>query len=241
MKANKPGKSKQSVRSQKGQSLVGGTVMMVMMSTLVVGMVLLLLNMATLANDNQQLQGIACEAARQVAAQKWWLGMERTEWKDNQIAAEAQAKEAIDAEFSAMGLPATSKVNFAYRKPRTGGGVLTVVEVSFDVSGIKVSSGGLFPSVVWLHITGVSSDSEHATAKHAMALILIEDPSDPRIQRGIRVPIYNATVGHNEAAAPAFKVGTSVGNFPNAYLNVQCRNDGNVTVNGTKQNYVFRP
>jgi hypothetical protein len=212
-------------RSAKGQAIIGGTACLILLTTLFSGMLLLLLNSGILSTDNQQLHGIASEAARHIAGSKWWLGMERPEYDAN--AATSEAEQAVNAELATLGLPQAQNFTVTYSKGFVRQTEVTIVNVSFDVFGLKTVSGNKFPSFVKLNVSAASSDAEQATTKHALALILVLDPKTNEIKRGIRVPIYNATLGNGYPLDPGLlRAGDSVGNFPVAYMKLNCPNDG---------------
>lgn len=195
---------------------------MVVMSMIFVGLLLLLLNTAALMNDSCKLQGIASEAAGLIAAKRWFLGMERKEW--NRAQARKEAEQSVTESLAAMGLPAPSNFHVdEFTSSTVRKTPIMVTRVSFDVAGVKIASGGFLPEAVFLHVAGTASDSEHAANKHAMALILAVDPNNPRIRRGIRVPIYNATNGQGVPLnGGLLKAGRSAGSFPEATLNLNC-------------------
>lgn len=195
---------------------------MVVMSMIFFGLLLVLLNTAAIANNSSKIQGIASEAAGLIAAKKWFLGMERKEWNKEQ--ARKEAEESVTKSLAAIGLPPPSKFDVKFMNGTVRNTSIVVTRVSFDVSGLQIVSGGILGNVVpSLHISGTATDSEHAVTKHAMALILAVDPSNPRIRRGIRVPIYNATNGQGQPLnGSVLKAGRSAGSFPEAMLNLNC-------------------
>lgn len=214
--------STKTARSQRGQLIIGGTAMMVLMSMIFFGLLLVLLNTAAISNNSSKLQGIASEAAGLIAAKKWFLGMERKEW--DQVKAESEAQESVTKSLAAIGLPPPSQFRVKFIRGTVRDTQVVVTKVSFNVSGLQIVSGGILGNVVpSIHISGLATDSEHAVTKHAMALILAVDPSNPRIRRGIRVPIYNATNGQGQPLnGTVLKAGRSAGSFPEAMLNLNC-------------------
>ncbi len=213
-------------RKASGSALIGGIAMMTMLTLLVVGMLLLVVNTGVLGNSNNRLQSIASDAARQIGSKRWWLGMERKEWVSDQ-SFQAQAKEeaelAVTAALAELGLPPPSNFKVAYKAGTVRSVPITIVEVSFDVSRVGICSAGVLPNVIPMHVSAVSSDSEHAIDKQGMALLLFVDPANPGVKRGIRVPIYNATNGNAQSMDPELvRAGVSTGNVVEAYLRLNC-------------------
>jgi hypothetical protein len=212
-------------RSTKGQALVEGASMLVVMTIVIALLLLGLLNTYILGAYNLKMQPIAASAARRVAACKWWLGMIRPEY--NQREAEIDAEQALNGELKSVGLPEANNVKFSYSTVMLRKKLTTIVRVDFDVNKVKIAQGLFFPSFITLHASGVSSDAEHAVTRHGQATIHAQDPSDPASQRAIRVPVYNATVGLNRAAHPRWlRADRGTGTYPVAYLRLDCDSEG---------------
>lgn len=214
------------LRTSTGQAMAGGAAMMVMISILGAGMMMLLANLAILSNDYNQLQGIASEAARQVASSRLCFGMERPEWRRGK--AEGIAIQALTAELDVLGYKLNGNPEFSYRmatihRNGTGNDIPTmIVECNMSISPTPSlsSAKGLF-FLCPPRVSGISSDSENAVRRHAMALVMFIDPTNPNIKRGIRVPVYNYTRINNMSSRPnMIKGGRSVGHFPNGTLRV---------------------
>lgn len=221
-KASKP------VRTDRGQALVEGTVMLGVMIVFVVLLLLVLINTYQLSNYNYRLQAIATEAARKVSADKWWLGMERPEYNYTQSCREAEeiAKEELVknglVSQSADISPFTWSTSFAQLRGKR----VTIVKVAFNLNKAKIISGGFFPSAVKLQASGIASDAEHAVTKHGVALIHADDGAGN--QTAIRVPVYNATIGNNTPAHSGWMNAgdAAVGDAPHAYLRMECSSAG---------------
>lgn len=219
-------------RSNRGAAIIGGTAMLILLSALGIGMLLLVGNMATLANDYHQLQGLASETARQVAASRWSFGMERAEWKRS--TAERIAAETLRAELAVIGYQLSGTPSFEYKLgtiPRRGTGndiPAMFVECRMSVRPtMSLNSAKSFLFLCPSEVKGISVDSEQAVRRHAMALLLFIDPENPRIQRGIRVPIYNYTRLHYMSSRPnMIKAGRSVGYFPTGEFALNAPNQG---------------
>lgn len=214
--------SKLRIRPARGAAIVGGVALMTVISALGAGLIFILANMSALSSEHQQLQSIGQEAARQIAASKYWLGMERPEYVASDE--EFKAKQSVNAELSALGLPPCRGWKVSYNRAFVRDIETSVVCVDFDVLGIKIATGSAVPEFVSLHVSAVSSDSEHASRRHGSALMLFVD--EDGTQRGIRVPIYNSSNGNNESVdSDLIKAGPSVGNFPNAFFKLKSEQD----------------
>ena len=232
MKMKQLKQGKRHLRKANGAALIGGTAMMTMITLIVVGMLLLILNTGVLGNNNSRLQSIASDAARQISSKRWWLGMERKEWVSDESfrkQAKEEAELAVTAALAELGMPAPSNFEVKYQKGTVRSVPITLVEVSFDVSNVRICSAGFLPALIPMHVSAVSSDSEQAIEKHGMALLLFVDPANPGVKRGIRVPIYNATNGHSQSMDPGLiRAGVSTGNYVEAYLRLNCRNSARI-------------
>jgi hypothetical protein len=211
-------------RQAHGQALTEGAAMLVVMVPIVALLILFLLNTYFVTTYNLKVQAIAFRAARQLSADKWWLGMQRTDYSK---AAEDNARETINAELGLLGLRCKSPAVFAYRS-----GVMlrkkdtTIVRVDFDVDGLKAVKGFFFTPGMTLHASGISSDAEHAVTRHGQVLLQAVDPVSGQ-GIGIRIPAYNATVGNSKFAHPTWlRAGRSAGTYPVAYLRVKAKMEG---------------
>lgn len=200
--------------------------MIAAMTLLVMLLLFGLLQTYYLGNYNLKLQYAASTAARRVCANKWWLGVERPDWEADQPQAEAAATQAINAELAGMGLSKVSKVTFTYSNSLLRRKEITLARVEFDVDVLKMPRAGFLPGKITLHAIGVSSDAEHAITKHGQAFMHVTDPNT-KMERGIRIPAYNATVGEETPAHPTWlNAGKAVPNYPLAYLQLKCKTDG---------------
>jgi hypothetical protein len=228
-------------RSRKGQAIAAGSGFLVLISMLAAGLLLCLANFAILGNYNERLQGVANEIAERAANEEYRLGVER-EYDPDTISAVGSGfiadRKHLDAELKLMGVQPGTVYNYHVESSDATVRDIPVklYTVSFDVFGLPIC-GGVLPSVIPLHVVGSSSNySEHVRERHGSALILFTDP-DPKYanrQRGVRVPIYNATLGRNTPADPThLHIGPMVGQPPEAYLRVQCNSvDGFVNPPG---------
>lgn len=205
---------------------------MVMISILGTGMVMLLANMAVLSSDYQQLESIASEAARQLASSRYAFGMARPEWVRED--AEKVVKQCIDSELKVIGYEKNQEPEFEYRMTTIHrNGINNDIPAMYVECKLSVKPTPSLTSLKGLFflcphtVAGVSTDSENAIRRHAMALIIFVDPEHPDQQRGIRVPIYNYTRINNMASRPnMMKAGSSVGYFPNGTLRIMAKNGG---------------
>ena len=156
--------------------------------------------------------------------------MQRPEY--NERLAEEDAKQSLNNELKALGLNAASNFKVSYtrnvmlREKQT-----TIARVDFDMDNLQNAKGAIFLPGFRLHASGVASDAEHAVTRHGQALLLVKDPNDPNLnnQRGIRVPVYNATIGQSTPAHPTWMVaGPSIGPTPAAHLVLNCSSAGSM-------------
>jgi hypothetical protein len=214
------------MRASRGQAIVEGTAMLVVLTSVVAVLIACIVSTYVIGMYNLRLQAIAADGARQVAAYKWWLGMERPEY--DQAAAEHDAQEAINGQLQALGMPLGSNWKFAYSQVLLRKKETTVVRLDFDVRGVRIGPGLFFPGLLTLHASGVSSDAEHAVTRHGQVTFHAEDPGNPNRQRAVRIPVYNATIGDSTPAHPEWlRAGPSaVGDYPTAYIRLECKTNG---------------
>jgi hypothetical protein len=232
-------------RSAQAQAILEGACILPILILFSVLLCFLLLNTSIVGSYNYRLNAIATEGARQYCAGRWWAGMERFQGTDEESnfdeeGAKNDVKTLIAEEVKAMGYAdaVVSNLQLTPRKALFDGQDYTIMAVSFDVSGLPVFSGGFFPSKISLHASGIASDAEHATAKHGQALIHVVDPEDSTKQRGVRVPVLNATIGNNLPADPSqtdawLKAGQTLGTPPIVTMNIYCENFGLLSMQGT--------
>jgi hypothetical protein len=223
----------QQQRKFSGQAIVEGAALMVVLVPLVVILTFMLVNASIVGTYAYRLNAIASESSRQYNAGKWWLGMERTGF--NVPAAQQDVKDLVNAEIAASGWPEAKADNFQfdYTAGMMNNQPITVLRVSFDVSGLKVLSAGVFPSTVKIHATGISSDAEYAVARHGMVVI---HTVGGKSQRAIRIPAYNATIGRDTPAHPDFHwlhAGPSIGTSPVINFNIKCDSSGVLNIQDT--------
>lgn len=234
-----------SVRRAGGQAVVEGTIMMVILTTTATLLTLLLLNTAVLGKYSYRMQAIASETARHMNAERWWLGMQRTNYNPDQ--AKIDAAKLINKELEMMGLPHASKIHIKYipqqvEIPGSATIPITLIKIDIEVGALSAVSGGVFPNLITLKASGMSSDAQYAVPRNGMALLHFVDPS-PRapyekvgIERAIRVPVYNVTNGREEAADPSgewLTAGNSLSeNFGKAYIKLECPNSGELRLVG---------
>ena len=154
--------------------------------------------------------------------------MQRPEY--NERLAEQDAEQALNTELKALGLNTASNFRVAYtRNVMLREKQITIARVDFDMENLQNAKGAIFLPGFRLHACGVASDAEHAVTRHGQALLLVKDPNDPNLnnQRGIRVPVYNATIGLSTPAHPSWLVaGPSIGPTPTAHLVLNCSSAG---------------
>lgn len=216
-----------SARGCRGAAIAEGAAILVIMVPLVAFLIVFLLDVYYLSTFNIKIQSVAQSGARMAVADKWWLGMTRTDFS---VAAEQNARDAIYGQLAVLGLTCKAPPVFTYNR-----GVMlrkkdtTIVRVDFDVQP-KLGHGVLFPSWVTLHARGVSSDAEHAVTKHGQIFFEAIDPNSHQ-GVGIRIPAYNATVGRETPAHPLWlHAGRSAGKYPVAYLRIQGNTDGSTFI-----------
>ncbi|MBY0552335.1 MAG: hypothetical protein K2W95_33960 [Candidatus Obscuribacterales bacterium] len=235
-------------RHQHGQASLECVAVIFVMTMLVVGALLLLVNTSLLGSYNYRLNAIAADGARQFTAGMWFLGMKRRNFDLNGSVAASHGAPArlsegaigdvrtlITEEVKAMGWTQATVSNLKV-EPHTetvAGHEVTIVKVDFDVSNIEILSGGILPTTVTLHATAISSDAQYAVDRHGMALLhtVYPDPLNPgvMIERAIRVPVYNATIGQNTPASKDprwLQAGDSIGQSPTVEIALSCANGG---------------
>lgn len=216
-------------RSTRGGVIVEGAAMLTVMVPVLVLLILCLINTYFVTSYNLKLQAIAASGAREVMANRWWLGMTRTDYSN---AAEQNTSYHIDEQLRAIGLKLKGHPTYTYTLPgqvKLRRKAITVVRVDFEVDGLKIAKGGFMVPGMSLHATGVSSDSEHAVTRNGQAFIAFRDP-ETQFGVGIRVPIYNATNGHGQPAQQhLLRMGRSAGTYPVAYLRVEVPHAGHIT------------
>lgn len=219
-------------RTASGQAILSGTALLLLLSTLTVGLLLALADMSILGNYNERLQAAASDIAERAAAEGYHYGVER---RYDPVALQSSQsgfrndRAYLDAELSAMGVDPRLVSNYTVvsQDAKVRDLPVKMYIVSFDVWGIPIC-GGVLPAVLPLHVRATSTNySEQAEQSHGCALLLVVDPRRPEIQRGLRVPIYNATLGRNTPADPSFlHAGAMIGEPPEAYLRLNCDNVG---------------
>lgn len=209
-------------RLAKGQALLSGTMMIALVVAIVVPLLALLLNLQILGNQHDSMQKLAGEAASQIAAQRWWLGMERKDFKPEEATQKAFA--ALNCELAELGYPRARNFTVQFDQATAGVNEIGIVQVGFDVNGLPLAGAGILPSVTTLHVNGVSSDSEHSITRHGQILIHVCGPDGQ--ERGVRIPCYNATNGNGSAVSGGPTTGNSVGQDPHGYMQILCKNSG---------------
>lgn len=210
-------------RSNRGQALVEGVAMLAVLITVVTLLLLLTINTYVVGSYNVKLQSAASNAARNIVAQKWWMGMERPEYRESE--ATADALRTLNTELAAMGLPAAKNFKPTFtREIMLREKAITLVRVDFNVT-LGGGKGCILPVAIPLHISSISSDAEYAVTTHGRALIMAGPKGSP--QTGIRVPVYNATIGKQTPAfAPMLTAGETPGESPTAHLVLYCNSAG---------------
>lgn len=232
------------LRRASGQALVEGACIIPVMILLVVFLCFFLVNTSIVGTYNYRLNAIAAEAARQYNSGKWWIGMERPFF--NEAKAEEDMIALIDAEVKASGLGDVEITNhkFTRHEGKADGETIGIMRVEFDVTNLKCVSYGVFPTRIKLHATGMACDAEYAFSKHGMALLHVVDDSDPTQppkERGIRVPILNASRGESQPADstpgdPWLTAGSTLGTPPIVTMTIYAKHFGQLTMQQTNEN-----
>lgn len=208
-----------------------------MLGAMIVTFVLLLLFLVQVyvsANQNYRLLHLASSSAKRIVDAKWWLGMQDPDYvvpiegTNGSDATTVSAREELDAELKAMGLGKSKNFRVSLKKIWLQKKVTTIVRVEFDVD-IAMS---IFKYVVKFHPTGVASDAEHAVTAHGYTLLHVVDGPN---ERGLRIPVYNVTIGQNTNADTSssldnkwFRAGNFTGPVPTAYLRLECPSNGSL-------------
>jgi hypothetical protein len=230
-----------SKRTAKGQAIVEGTVMLAVLIGFVAVILFLLANTSLMSSYNYRINAVAAEGARQYVAGMWWLGMKRPFFQTD--LAKVDVDKLAKAEIAQMGLlnaEVVGDVKVKTHRQKVKDKEITIVQVDFDVKGLEILTAGIFPKEVTMHASGIATDAEYAVEKHGMALLHTSypDPLNPQvnIERAIRVPVYNATVGYNTPASndPRWlRAGDSIGHYPVVELTLYCPSSGNLQMQRT--------
>lgn len=234
------------LREASGQSIVEGTAFMVMLTMLATGMIIFMLNLARLSSYNYRLQVIASEAAKQVIANAYWMEMTRsgftlrggaTNPSSSSVDIGENCAYLVNKELKMLGLPEASNFRIESRNEKVLGNDIMVVNVDFEVSGLTLESAGLFKPIISLHAHGVATSAQYRVSPHGICLIhCVDDSVKPPIERAIRVPVYNATIGSDTPADNSYlRAGDSIGQTACAGVTIYCENDGLLNLpSGTK-------
>jgi hypothetical protein len=217
------------IRKNHGHTIVEGAAMIPLLVFFSIALAFFVLNAGIVGTYNYRLNAIASEAARQMNAGRWWLGMERTGFKVEE--AKNDVRRLLVAEVNAMGWEGASlhpdDIEITTEQKMAGDRPLNIVRVTFRVDGLRIQSAGVFPQTISLSAAGISSDAEYHVPRHAMAVLHVVDPRTGATQRAIRVPIYNATIGNDTPAHPKhLHAGPSIGTFPVVTMNIYAKTTG---------------
>ena len=230
-----------SSRTGKGQAFVEGTVMLAVLIGFVAVTLFLIANTSLMSSYNYKINAVAAEGAKQYVAGMWWLGMKRPFFQTD--LAKLDVDQLAKAEIAQMGLrnaQVVGQVHVTTHTKMVKDKEITIVKVDFDVKGLEILTAGVFPREVTMHASGIATDAEYAVEKHGMALLhtVYPDPLNPQvnIERAVRVPVYNATVGFNTPASndPRWlRAGDSIGESPVVEMTLYCPSSGNLEMQRT--------
>lgn len=191
-----------SKRNGRGAAIAEGAAISVLVTMLAVALLLLLLNTAIVGGYSYKLLVVANETAKQINASKYWLGMPRDDF--NQEEAEANGREFANALLGTFLLPNASSFSVTENRVRFGGIETPVTRVELTVLGLKTVGGVFGP--IGLTATGISS--ENSVPPYATAVFTLHDTIvDPltsrpvaadRRGRAVEVPAY-AAFNHNNS------------------------------------------
>jgi hypothetical protein len=176
-------------RTLKGQALLEGVAVLMLIIPIAIGLLLLLVNTYMAFSTQEKIKQVAQAAAQYTTGKKYWLGVTRIDY--NQSAVHDQVRILVDALLSEVGLPAAASVEINEREIAPPGieGVTTVSNVTIRVNGIK-TIGGLFVPVFGLTATGTSL--EQNLPPYAVGQIIHVDPTHPERSRLVMFPAYGA-------------------------------------------------
>lgn len=243
------------VRSKHGQGIAESGIVLVVGTTLAIGLVMFLLNLARVSSCNYRLQSIASQAARQIIANEYFLDMQLGEFDDDPhhlVSAEPSSDGAstdigkncrylVDQELEMVGLPASTNFKIKSYDRTIMDHRVRFIEIDYDVPGLQVISANMFPASYSLHAHGFASSSKHSVSTHGICLIHVVDVDSTGrptgVERGIRVPIINATINDGagirdqSAAGNLLRAGETIGKCDTACMTLHVTHDGIMNLN----------
>lgn len=175
-------------RGQLGGVLVEGVVSLWMIVMAGVLLVMLILNVGMMILNSEKINTVACEAAKNIDAQKFWLGMPRDDYKADE--ATDNARELADRMLDNFGLPKTTDFKVVETETRIGGRLVSLIKVELQVSGLR-TVGGFFPPFVKLSGSGMTCPN--AVPPYATMVMTIVDPkTNGANNQAVVFPVYGA-------------------------------------------------
>jgi hypothetical protein len=178
-------------RSNRGQSLIEGTVFLVIFIGLFITLVLGLVNLSIVVSEQQKIQVAATQAAQYIIGQRYWLGAVRTDY--DQSKSQANARAVADGVLKSLGLPASCSFTTT-DLPLQNGIIVSTVTVS--VAGLPLLNGAAMP--IPMSACSASTTAQDITQGWRCVSIQCADPNNPQDQaqwRTAMVPCYNYLVG----------------------------------------------
>jgi hypothetical protein len=176
---------------QSGSRVSSGQAMAEMAASLVIGipiavaLVFLILDVVFMGTYLYKIQIAAEEAAKTIEGQKYWLGMPRPDF--NQDQANNSAQLVADAVLNKLGLPASSGINVEESTVTGSNGVpVTLSKVTVTVNQLAVP-GGYIPTFA-MSAAGVSTTAD--TYVYRALQLSIDDPTG-RPEWTTVVPVYD--------------------------------------------------
>lgn len=222
-----------SQRSSSGQAIAEGAVGLGLITVSAAFLLLFMVQTYGSTNQNYRLLQLASSAAERITAAKWWMGMQDPNFEapkpDGSDGPSRVARDELNARLAALHMGECKNFAVTTKQIWLQKKLTTIVRVDFDVN----ASVPLLGVPVKLHATGLASDAEHAITSHGYALVHAVGsvhPNSPTGESGLRIPVYNCTVGHNTAAHPNWmKCGTFTGTVPTAYLRLEVPSYGQLS------------
>lgn len=181
-------------RSASGQAIVEGVVSTYLLVMVGVCLILLMLGIGRFVINQEKLNSVATQVARQYMSQKNWLGMKLPESETTN--AEALGNATCKLLEKELGLPQIAPI---YKQgsttvTTTNGDPLTVdtVTVTLPAPNLFVQFGSLF-SLSSVYPTGIGVATADAPFVHGLAYIETGQDGDPNnIGHAVMVPCYSA-------------------------------------------------
>lgn len=177
-------------RSPSGQALAEGTVALMLLVAAFVLMVAFGINAFFVTQWSAKVNVVASEAAKVVAANRYWLGMERPDYDPS--AAHASATQVAQKLCQRLGLPNPNITFPDVPSDESGDYNQVVVTVSSLPLPFKIDQ--VFPNIIGVQGTGISFQPKQRIYAH----INIHAPtSAPNQWDGVAIPVYGFFRGIN--------------------------------------------